>query len=37
LVVNQAAYKRRRADLQDLLDAFSKVWCSDDQDCSPTQ
>jgi ATP phosphoribosyltransferase len=25
LVVNQAAYKRRRADLQALLDAFSKV------------
>jgi ATP phosphoribosyltransferase len=25
LVVNQAAYKRRRADLQPLLDAFSKV------------
>ena len=25
LVVNQAAYKRRRADLQPLLDAFSRV------------
>jgi hypothetical protein len=25
LVVNQAAYKRRRADLQPLLDAFAKV------------
>jgi ATP phosphoribosyltransferase len=25
LVVNQAAYKRRRADLQALLDAFAKV------------
>jgi ATP phosphoribosyltransferase len=25
LVVNQAAYKRRREQLQPLLDAFSKV------------